>query len=438
MSKYLLFSFIQDTSWSPCSSSCGEGIRRKQYKCKIFLEFSRTIATLNDTLCHGIKPPDEIERCYSEPCSLGYGDGGYNEESFSRESHRSSQDSIKVQAAVPGKTYSWREEGYTSCSASCLGGVEELIINCVRDDTGKVVSPFLCSQETKPENRIRTCNDIPCPPRWNYSEYTPCSKSCGIGIKTREVTCIHEVTRGGDNTMIVPNSMCPQPPPSDRQYCNVLDCPVEWELGEWSKCSKSCGGGNKDRKVTCIQIMAQEHKVERPGRCSQPKPLETKPCNSKPCAPEDQHPTILSSNTTFIQHDPKKNKITLKVGGAGTVFYGTQVKIKCPVKRYNKTKIRWSKDYVPIKNNRKYKISKKGALRVLDITMKDAGIYTCHAGLSTSEIKLTAKAKPGDVISSEETDRKPNESVMRDHSLRAHQASSTYMLPSEDVSHEQT
>lgn len=97
------------------------------------------------------------------------------------------RDSIKVGVSEPGKTYVWREQGYTSCSASCLGGVEELIVNCIREDTGKVVSPFLCSPETKPEARIRTCNDRPCPPRWNYSDYSPCSKSCGIGIREREV-----------------------------------------------------------------------------------------------------------------------------------------------------------------------------------------------------------------------------------------------------------
>lgn len=97
------------------------------------------------------------------------------------------RDSIKVGVSEPGKTYVWKEHGYTSCSASCLGGVEELIVNCVREDTDKVVSPFLCSPETKPEARIRTCNDRPCPPRWNYSDYSLCSKSCGIGIREREV-----------------------------------------------------------------------------------------------------------------------------------------------------------------------------------------------------------------------------------------------------------
>lgn len=109
--------------------------------------------------------------------------------SFFSGSHQN-RDSIKVGVSEPGKTYVWKEQGYTSCSASCLGGVEELIINCVREDTGKVVSPFLCSPETKPEARIRTCNDRPCPPRWNYSDFSPCSKSCGIGIRERGVNFI--------------------------------------------------------------------------------------------------------------------------------------------------------------------------------------------------------------------------------------------------------
>lgn len=98
---------------------------------------------------------------------------------------------------------------------------------------------------------------------------------------------------------------------------------------------RSCGSGYKERKVECKQLMAQERKVERneelcPGR----RPESQKACNTKPCPPEDQHPAIAYSNTTYIQHDPKKTKVTLKIGGAATVFLGTQIKIKCPVKRF--------------------------------------------------------------------------------------------------------
>lgn len=76
---------------------------------------------------------------------------------------------------------------------------------------------------------------IVCARRWNYSEFSTCMSPCGIGIQTRDVTCIHEVTRGNGKTVPVPNYMCPQPPPADRRYCNVWDCPVKWSTGEWGK-----------------------------------------------------------------------------------------------------------------------------------------------------------------------------------------------------------
>lgn len=108
-------------------------------------------------------------------------------------------------------------------------------MSCVRESDGQSVSPYLCPIETRPVLLTRTCNDVPCPPRWNYSDFQECSKPCGIGIQLRDVTCIHEVARGGGNTVVVPNFMCPQPPPQDRQSCNVLDCPVKWHPAEWSK-----------------------------------------------------------------------------------------------------------------------------------------------------------------------------------------------------------
>lgn len=66
------------------------------------------------------------------------------------------------------------------------------------------------------------------------------------------------------------------------------------------------------------------------------------------------------------------------------------------ISRYNRTKIRWSKNSLFLTKTKTIKISKKGALRVLDVTYRDAGIYACHAGLSAAELKLTVKPKPGD------------------------------------------
>ncbi|VEN56102.1 unnamed protein product [Callosobruchus maculatus] len=382
--------FIPD-EWGPCSVTCGEGIKKRNVFCKIFLEFSRTIAKLPDKQCSGPKPVEE-EKCFMDHCDVADKMGvDVKDDPYTRSK-------IKIASGSPAKSYSWREQGYTHCSATCLGGIQEMIVNCVRDDTQKVTSPYMCPIELKPEIKIQTCNEHPCPPRWNYSEFSQCSQSCGLGIQTREVNCIHEVAQGGGNALIVPNNMCPQPPPPDRQYCNVLDCPVRWKVQEWSRCSKSCGGGQKTRKVECKQVMAQNHTVDRPpAMCPQPKPAETKPCNTKSCVVDSDRPHIDVSNSTFIQHDFKKKKISLRVGGAATVFVGTTIKIKCPVKRFDRAKIQWLKDKSNLPRAKKYKVSKKGALRVSNLGFKDGGLYTCVAGKSSANIAISVRAKPGEM-----------------------------------------
>lgn len=114
-------------------------------------------------------------------------------------------------------------------------GVQESIIECVRELDGQRVNPHLCPMNRRPDAITRTCNDVPCPPRWNTSDFSACSRSCGGGVQTRQVDCIHEVARGGSNTLPVGPDLCPQPPPRAQQYCNMIDCPVEWKTGEWSQ-----------------------------------------------------------------------------------------------------------------------------------------------------------------------------------------------------------
>ncbi|XP_045473745.1 protein madd-4 isoform X3 [Harmonia axyridis] len=422
--------FVPD-QWGPCSVSCGEGVRKREVHCKIFLEFSRTIAKLPDHKC-GTPKPIEIEKCYMGPCTAEKIGMEIAVDTIKDDPYRE----FKVAGGSPGKTYAWKEQGYTHCSATCLGGMQELIVNCIREDTGKVTSPYLCPMETKPEILKRICNDIPCPPKWNYSEFSPCTQNCGLGLQTREVNCIHEVTQGGRNTIVVPNNNCPQPPPPDRQYCNVLDCPVRWVVSEWSRCTKSCDGGEKNRKVECKQTMAQNHTVSRPqNMCPSPKPPEKKPCNTKSCVIETDKPKIFASNNTFIQHNIKQKKISLTVGGAATVFLGTTVKVKCPVKRFDRSKIAWLKDKIPLPKSKKFKTSKKGALRIQNLSLRESGSYTCIAGKSSANIQISVRPKPGEFPTSEEiqkgykhrNDLLPNVNHNRDEMV----------FNSDDQSHEQ-
>lgn len=52
--------------------------------------------------------------------------------------------------------------------------------------------------------------------------------------------------------------------------------------------------------------------------------------------------------------------------------------------------------------SKKYKISKKGALRVQSLTYRDSGVYTCIAGRSKADLTLSVRPKPGEFLNSEE------------------------------------
>ncbi|CAB0034632.1 unnamed protein product [Trichogramma brassicae] len=373
--------------WSKCSVSCGGGSRSRPVFCTE--ENGNATSKIPEYKCNVNHKPkfQEICNAFSCPmweagewseCSTSCGKGVKTRSvecrdgkgRLSNECDRSQQPRAEIECK--------------GASSDCSSRVQDLIITCVRDDTGKTVMPLLCSADTKPESRIRVCNDHPCPPRWNTSEFSPCMSPCGLGIQTREVNCIHEVTRGTGNTVVVPNHMCPQPPPVDRQYCNVWDCPVQWSVGEWGKCSKTCGGGVKKRKVICEQVMAQGRKQTRAERdCPTPRPRTEKECNSRPCdqANPAVKPIITSKNVTFVQEDPDR-KVNLDIGGQATIFQGTPViKIRCPVKKFDKAHIVWRKDHEELRKSRKYKINKKGALKIVDINFSDSGVYSCWDNL---------------------------------------------------------
>ncbi|GAB6031210.1 hypothetical protein CHUAL_009029 [Chamberlinius hualienensis] len=380
--------FVPD-SWSPCSVTCGEGIKKRKVHCKIFLEFSRTEAVLPDKECPG-KKPHETERCVQMPCSLNrlVSEAQVMNTVDDQSIPDEEDDNEKLGVVV---TYSWRQVGFTPCSASCLGGVRESIIQCLRDHDQATVSPFLCDLSKKLDVLTQTCNDQPCPPRWSVSKYSKCSKVCGGGIQTRQVQCVHEVTRG--NTLVIPNTLCPEPMPRIEQTCSVWDCRPQWVATPWSKCTKPCGEGVKTRKVECKQMLAISQLVIRhSSKCPTRVPQTKKICNTKPCV-DFKLPDISYINQSYVQRTPLK-QVSLKVGGKAVIYKGVRLKIKCPVKKFDRAKIQWAKDHIYLESSKRFRISRKGTLKIRSAQYSDSGVYTCIAGNSKANITVIIKPKP--------------------------------------------
>lgn len=223
--------------------------------------------------------------------------------------------------------------------------------------------------------------------RWNITEYGECSEICGGGYQSREVGCIHEVTRGSENTLVVPNENCPQPKPETKRRCNEHPCPAQWKVEKWEKCSHTCGGGLKTRKIKCVKVNKSGHESEVSSHyCQKKKPLMTKRCNVKPCFEAKK----AYSNTIhvkpqfihrYIQQSPLQ-RVSVKVGGEVFVFKGTTLKIRCPRKRLSSNQINheWFKNGVRIKFEGRYHMTSRGALKIKNINYHDEGVYVCSLG----------------------------------------------------------
>ncbi|XP_062947346.1 A disintegrin and metalloproteinase with thrombospondin motifs 7 [Cynocephalus volans] len=141
---------------------------------------------------------------------------------------------------------------------------------------GAVWRPVHCSsgrdEDCAPAGRpqpARHCHLRPCA-AWHMGNWSKCSRSCGGGFSLRDVQCVD--TR--DLRPLRPFHCQPGPAkPPTRQPCGAQPC-LSWYISSWRECSEACGGGEQQRLVTCPE----------PGLCEEAlRPNTTRPCNTHPC-----------------------------------------------------------------------------------------------------------------------------------------------------------
>ncbi|VDH96262.1 Hypothetical predicted protein [Mytilus galloprovincialis] len=237
--KHKYLTKVEWSNWSTCSSSCGEGIQKRIRYCSDF--------DIQHHLCDGNEL--KVQACKSDPCPV---DGKWTEWNHWEKCSMSCGMGVKKrkrECTNPSPSFGvdglWSEWiSWTDCSGSCGGGRKERSRSCSNP------SPQYGGRTCLGDKIVSSiCNDQPCPVDGSWSEWNAwadCSLSCDGGITTRQRTCSNpEPTFGGKecNGNVEESHKC------GVEFCPVDGGWTEWTT--WSGCSMSCGIGSQDRMRTC-------------------------------------------------------------------------------------------------------------------------------------------------------------------------------------------
>ncbi|XP_057405315.1 ADAMTS-like protein 2 isoform X4 [Balaenoptera acutorostrata] len=223
------------SEWSECTAKCGErSVVTRDIRC-----------SEDETLCDPNTRPVGEKDCTGPPCDR-----------------------------------QWTVSDWGPCSGSCGQGRMIRHVYCKTSD-GRVVPESQCQMETKPL-AIHPCGDKNCPAHWLAQDWERCNTTCGRGVKKRLVLCM-ELANGKPQTRNGPECGLAKKPPEE-STCFERPC-FKWYTSPWSECTKTCGVGVRMRDVKCYQgtdiVRGCDPLVKPVGRQA----CDLQPCPTEP--PDD-------------------------------------------------------------------------------------------------------------------------------------------------------
>ncbi|EGW06892.1 A disintegrin and metalloproteinase with thrombospondin motifs 13 [Cricetulus griseus] len=171
------------------------------------------------------------------------------------------------------------------CSVSCGAGLRWVTYSCQDQAQNKEVNSALCQGSPQPPAWQEPCTPAPCPPYWTTGDFSPCSVSCGGGLRERLVHCV-EAQDGFLRTL--PPARCKavaQQPAAEVENCNSQPCPTRPEASDPSSCMTTCED-LASRNVTCVPKVGDLEDPATAGPCLTDKmPPTLEPCLRTTCSP---------------------------------------------------------------------------------------------------------------------------------------------------------
>ncbi|NXH06224.1 ATL2 protein, partial [Loxia leucoptera] len=236
------------SEWSECSARCGAaGTMKREVRCSV-----------EAPLCDESLKPSSEKECTGPPCDRR-----------------------------------WTASDWGPCSGPCGEGRMSRFIAC-RNLEGKVISSSQCDPATKPL-AVHPCGDKNCPAHWVEQEWEQCDTSCGRGVKTRLVLCV-----GLENGLYreYPEKRCEtSPKPEEQAVCFRRPCST-WFTTSWSQCSKTCGAGVRLREVKCYQGEALAQGCDPSAKPEARQACQLQPCPTE--EPEDACEDKVTANCVLV------------------------------------------------------------------------------------------------------------------------------------------
>ncbi|NXN75157.1 ATL2 protein, partial [Himantopus himantopus] len=236
------------SEWSECSARCGtQGTMKREVRCSV-----------EAPLCDESQKPSSERACTGPPCDRR-----------------------------------WTTSDWGPCSGSCGEGRMSRFIAC-RNLEGKVISNSQCDPATKPL-AVHPCGDKNCPAHWVEQEWDQCDASCGRGMKTRVVLCA-----GLENGVYreYPEKRCEaSQKPEEQAACFRRPCST-WFTTSWSQCSKTCGAGVRLREVKCYQGEVLAQGCDPTSKPEARQTCQLQPCPTE--APEEDCEDKATANCVLV------------------------------------------------------------------------------------------------------------------------------------------